>query len=79
MAESDEPIGLMRLRDPNEALGLAVRLLAAETPFRGMELGQAIGMLVRAIDAGQYIFARRGDRAIGMTCWLYVAPEKAES
>lgn len=75
---SDASLGLMRIKDPNEALGLAVRLLAGEAPFRDMPLGFSIGSLVGSIDAGNYFFARRGDRALGVAFWMFTQPEDAE-
>lgn len=74
----DASLGLMRIKDPNEALGLAVRLLAGEAPFRDMPLGFSIGSLVGSIDAGNYFFARRGDRALGVAFWMFTQPEDAE-
>jgi hemolysin-activating ACP:hemolysin acyltransferase len=76
---TDASLGLMRIKDPNEALGLAVRLLAGEAPFRDMPLGVSIGSLVGSIDAGNYIFASRGDRAVGVTFWMFTQPEDAEA
>lgn len=80
MTTPDNPdrLGLMRLKDPNEALGLAVRLLAGEAPFRDMPLGFSMGGLVRSIDSGNYFFATRGDRALGVTFWMFAEPEDAE-
>jgi len=75
---ADTSLGLMRVKDPNEALGLAVRLLAGEAPFRDMALGFSIGSLVGSIDAGNYFFARRGDRALGVAFWMFTQPEDAE-
>jgi len=76
---TDAGLGLMRIKDPNEALGLAVRLLAGEAPFRDMPLGFSMGTLVGSIDKGNYFFARRGDRALGVTFWMFTQPEDAEA
>lgn len=78
MAEPDE-LGLMRLRDPNEAAGLAIRLLAGESPFREMPLGMSAGTMLNAIDRDHYAFARRGDRAVGFTCWMFTDIATAEA
>lgn len=72
------PLGLMRLRDPNEALGLAVRLLAGEAPFDEMPLGSSSGLLAAAIDADNYAFVTRGDLAVGVGCWTYTSQKAAE-
>jgi hemolysin-activating ACP:hemolysin acyltransferase len=77
--EQKPDLGLMQLKDPNEALGLAVRLLAGEAPFRDMPLGFSMGGLVNSIDKGNYFFARREDRALGVTFWMYAQPEDAEA
>lgn len=78
MANTDE-LGLMRLRDPNEAAGLAIRLLAGESPFREMPLGMSAGTMLNAIDRDHYAFARRGDRAVGFTCWMFTDVATAEA
>lgn len=70
---------LMRLRDPNEALGLAVRLLAGEAPFHDMGLGMSTGLLVGAIDCGRYAFVRRGAKAVGFAAWLFTTNADAEA
>ena len=75
----DQALGLMKLKDPNEALGLAIRLLAGESPFRDMPLGFSVAGLVGSIDAGDYIFVRRGERAVGVAHWMYVKPETGEA
>lgn len=72
-------LGLMQMKDPNEALGLAVRLLAGEAPFRDMPLGFSMGGLVHSIDNGNYFFARREDRAVGVAFWMFAQPEDAEA
>lgn len=69
----------MRLKDPNEALGLAIRLLAGEAPFRDMRLGMSTGMLVNAIDANHYVFVRRENKAVGFAAWKYTSKEDAEA
>lgn len=73
------PLGLMRLKDRNEALGLAVRLLAWEKPFRDLPLGMSAGALVDAIDNDRYFFATRDDVAVGVTYWIFLEPEVAEN
>jgi len=78
MTDPDK-LGLMRMKDPNEALGLAVRLLAGEAPFRDMPLGFSMGGLVHSIDHGNYFFARQGGRAVGIAFWMYAQPEDAEA
>lgn len=78
MAQNEE-LGLMRMKDRNEALGLAVRLLAGEAPFRDMPLGFSIGAIVSAIDTEHYVFASRNDRALGIAYWTFVEPEHAEA
>jgi hemolysin-activating ACP:hemolysin acyltransferase len=77
--QTPAPLGLMRLKDPNEALGLAIRLLAGEAPFRDMQLGMSTGMLVEAIDANHYIFVRRDNKAIAFAAWKYSRKEDAEA
>lgn len=72
-------LDLMRLKDPNEALGLAVRLLAGEAPFRDMPLGFSAGAIISSIDREEYVFARRGERALGIAYWMFVEPGKAEA
>ncbi len=44
--EMRAPLGLMRLMNPNEALDLAIRLLAGEVPFRDIRLGMSTGVPV---------------------------------
>lgn len=75
----DTSLTLIRIRDPNEALGLAVRLLAGETPFRDFPLGLSIGGLVSVIDSGRYAFARRGGLAVGFVGWGLAGREVAEA
>lgn len=76
---TDTNLHLMQMKDPNEALGLAVRLLAGEAPFRDMPLGFSMGGLVHSIDNGNYFFARRDDRAVGVAFWMFAQPEDAEA
>lgn len=73
-----ETLGMMRLKDPNEAAGLALRLLAGETPFRDMPMGMSAGMMLSAIDQSHYVFARRANRAVGFACWTFTDPQSAE-
>lgn len=73
-----ETLGMMRLKDPNEAAGLALRLLAGETPFRDMPLGMSAGMMLSAIDRNHYVFARRTNKAVGFACWTFTDPQSAE-
>lgn len=72
-------LSLVRFRDPNEAVGLAVRLLAGVAPFRQMPLGMSMGLLVQAIDGGTYAFATRPGRAVGFACWRYCQAAEAEA
>lgn len=74
-----EPLGLMRLKDPNEAAGLALRLLAGESPFRDMPLGMSAGTMLGSIDRGHYAFARRGAKALGFACWAFADPQDAQT
>ena len=73
-----ETLGMMRLKDPNEAAGLALRLLAGETPFRDMPMGMSGGIMLSAIDRNHYVFARRANKAVGFACWAFTAPQGAE-
>ena len=74
-----EPLAMVRLRDPNEALGLAVRLLARAPPFDALPLGLSIAGLVDRIDCDHYAFARRADRALGFVTWGYADAAVAEA
>lgn len=71
-------LNLIQLKDPNEALGLAARLLAGEAPFRSLPLGNTLGVLIMAIDANTYAFARRGSRAVGVAAWFRTTIAAAE-
>lgn len=75
----DTSLTLIRIRDPNEALGLAVRLMAGETPFRDFPLGLSVGGLVSVIDSNRYAFARRGGHAVGFVGWGLAGREVAEA
>ncbi|MEP4767914.1 MAG: hypothetical protein ABJQ21_25660 [Roseibium sp.] len=77
--DTKDNLRLMQMKDPNEALGLAVRLLVGEAPFRDMPLGFSMGGLVHSIDNGNYFFARRGDVAVGVAFWMFAQPEDAEA
>ncbi len=69
----------VRFRDPNEALGLAVRLVAARPPFDRLPLGLSAGMLTGLVDRGSYGFARQGSTATGFAAWSFVPEEVAEA
>ncbi|MEM9148617.1 MAG: hypothetical protein AAGC57_20880 [Pseudomonadota bacterium] len=73
-----EPLSLIQVKDPNEALGLAARLLAGGAPLRSLPLGSTLGVLIMAIDAGSYAFARRANRAVGVAAWFRTSVEAAE-
>jgi hemolysin-activating ACP:hemolysin acyltransferase len=73
------PLKLIRLRDPNEALGLAVRLLAGVPPFDTLPLGLSISGLVSRIDGGDYAFAQRAARAVGFVAWGFADAVVAEA
>lgn len=73
------PLALMRLKDRNEALGLAVRLLCGEEPFRDMPVGGSIGTLISSIDVDNYAFVQREKKAVGFACWQYCSVEQAEA
>jgi hypothetical protein len=66
------------LRDPNEALGLAVRLLAGVPPFNALPLGLSIGGLVDRIDSNHYGFAQSQARAVGFVSWGFSEQAVAE-
>jgi hemolysin-activating ACP:hemolysin acyltransferase len=74
-----EGLSIIRIRDPNEALGLAARLLAGEAPFRDLPVGASIGSLIAAIDREAYVFARRGDRVVGVVTWAFTTMDTAEA
>ena len=69
---------LIRVKDPNEALGLAVRLLAGVAPFRDMPLGLSMGALVEAIESETYAFAAEPGKAVGFAAWRPCRAEAAE-
>jgi len=75
----DAPMKLVRFRDPNEALGLAVRLLAGEAPFRDLPLGASAGAVVSAIDDGSYAFVSRQEQAVAVACWRRTSLEQGEA
>lgn len=76
---AENALRLIRIKDPNEALGLAVRLLAGVAPFREMPLGLSMGAMIEAIDAETYAFAARPGRAVGIACWRFCRQEDAET
>lgn len=79
MSETEEtPLRLIRIRDPNEALGLAIRLLAGAAPFRDMPLGLSTGALMEAIDMDAYAFASRPGEAVGFAAWRPCLAAEAE-
>lgn len=79
MMTQDE-MRFVRFRDPNEALGLAVRLLAGTDagPFEHLPLGVSARMLTVIVDRGDYGFAQLGSRAVGFVAWAFVPEETAE-
>ena len=77
-AQDEAPLTLIRIRDPNEALGLAARLLAGQTPFRDFPLGLSVGGLISVIDNDRYAFAQRDGKAVGFVGWGLSSREIAE-
>lgn len=71
----------VQFRDPNEALGLAVRLLAgAESgPFDNLPLGMSARLLSVLIDRGDYGFAQRENLATGFCAWSFMSEALAEA
>lgn len=69
----------VRFKDPNEALGLAVRLLVGvdSGPFEQLPLGMSARMLTVLIDRGEYGFAKRAERAVGFAVWSFVHEDAA--
>lgn len=65
--------------DPNEALGLAVRLVGATAPFDRLPLGLSTGLLAHLIDRREYGFARRGDLATGFVAFGFVEDSAANA
>jgi hemolysin-activating ACP:hemolysin acyltransferase len=76
---ADSELTLVRFKDPNEALGLAAHLLARKPPLNAMPLGQIVGLADGAIKRGHYVFAKRGDRAVGLLAWGFSDFETAEA
>ena len=70
---------LIRMKDPNEALGLAVRLVATARTFRDMPLGLSMQALIEAVDSDSYAFAARSGRALGVACWRLTTQAAAEA
>lgn len=77
MTSVQDPHEFVRFRDPNEAVGLAMRLIAGSAPFDRLPLGLTGGLLISRIDAGDYGFARRGDLAVGVVIWGFTTEEAA--
>lgn len=78
-ARHDPSLRLVRLKDPNEALGLALRQLSGVAPFRDIPLGLSTGALIEAIDMNAYAFAIQGSRARGIVAWRPCLAVEAEA
>ncbi|SEB04125.1 hypothetical protein [Rubrimonas cliftonensis] len=67
-------MNFIRFKDPNEALGLAVRLLAGADagPFAALPFAASTRLLTLMIDRGDYGFAAREGRAVGVVVWAFV-------
>lgn len=70
-------LAFVQFHDPNEALGLAVRLVGASAPFDRLPLGLTTGLLAHLIDRRDYGFARRGDVATGFVAYGFVDEDAA--
>ena len=62
MSGETEAMELVRFKDPNEALGLAVHLLAKKRPLNELPLQRVVPMVEAAIHREHYVFAKRGSR-----------------
>lgn len=73
-------LAFVRFKDPNEALGLAVRLLAGTDagPFEHLPFGVSMRLMATLIDRGDYGFAQRGREAVGLAMWAFVDESVAE-
>jgi hypothetical protein len=76
---SAEDLELVRFKDPNEALGLAVHLLAKDEPLNELPLGQIVPLAEAAIHSGHYVFAKRDGKVWGLLGWGYSDFDSAEA
>lgn len=75
---ADTAMKFARFKNPNEALGLAVRLVSSVPPFNEMPLGLSVGMLIQLVDRELYGFAVADGRALGFVAWGRTSLENAK-